>query len=137
CVRARSCSESALRVGSWLAFERTINRKRGDGGVALNWSGVATDSLSAFALDLGAGRADSGVNDVVARLSWGIRSVRMRTQIFHESGVCRAVIAPASGVGAYVAARREIGNAQAFEVTAGIELHPFVVPWAAAVHSQD
>jgi len=128
---------SARGPGPWVAFESSIDRRRGEGGLAFNWSGVAQDSLSAFALDLGAGRADSGANHVATRVSWGVRFVPMRTEIFHDNGICRAIIAPASGARLYVAARRETGGPQALEVTAGIELHPFGGRWAITVHNQD
>lgn len=125
CLRDWSCARRALRAGPWLAFERSNARNLGEGGLALSWAPVDTISWSAFSLDLGAGHADSGATELVAKLDWGTRFVRMRSSIVGEGGACRAVVAPASGADIYVALRRETNGSGALELTAGIELHPF------------
>jgi len=75
--------------------------------------------LSTFGLRAGAGYGSVRVPHAVLQLSWGSRYVDMRRR-----STCPAVIAPASGVRIFVAARREFDAAGGLEVTGGIEWEP-------------
>jgi hypothetical protein len=125
CLENRTCERPPLRLGPWLGVDSTLDRTRGEGGIAFDLGGPREISWSTFGLRLGAGYATSRVADVVGQLSWGTRFVRWRRRDVYEGGPCPAVVAPVSGLRLVIAARRELDGPRGFEVAVGIEWRPF------------
>jgi hypothetical protein len=122
CVFDGTCDVPRLRLGPWLGIDSASDRKRGEGGVAFSLAGPRISSLSAFGLRAGAGHATTGETHVVAQLSWGTRTVRMRAR--GGLRLCYRTVVPASGLRLFVAARREIEGPGQLQVVAGVEWQP-------------
>jgi hypothetical protein len=125
CLQRGICERPQLRLGPWLGVDSTLDRTRGEGGVALDLGGPRERSWSTLGLRIGAGYASNRAADIVGQLSWGTRFVRWRRRGIYEGGPCPAVVAPVSGLRVFVAARRELDGPRALDVTAGIEWRPF------------
>jgi hypothetical protein len=113
---------SELGVGPWLALESPFDELRGEGGLALAFDGTQTVSWSTWRLRVGAGYGTDRVGHLVGQLSWGPRYVGARRRRVRSG--CRPIIAPASGLRAFVALRSELESPARSEVTLGIEWDP-------------
>jgi hypothetical protein len=125
CLARRTCERPQLRLGPWLGLDSTVDRTRGEGGLAFDLGGPREISWSTFGLRLGAGYATTRAADVVGQLSWGTRFVRWRRRGVYAGGPCPAVVAPVSGARLFIAARRALDGPPGFEVALGIEWRPF------------
>jgi hypothetical protein len=114
---------SELRAGPWVALESTVDRARGEGGLALDLGTQMATSFSTLGVRAGAGYGSGGVAHVVGEISWGVRYVEMRKsepQLFK----CAATVAPVSGLRIFTAVRQQLVAPGALEVTMGIEWEP-------------
>jgi hypothetical protein len=118
------CAPWRLRLGPWIGFDSPVDRARIEGGAALNLGGPRARSWSTFGLRAGVGHGLTEATDVVGQISWGTRLVAMRKSNLDPGGPCRAVIAPASGLRVFLAARRDISVDRRLELTLGIEWQP-------------
>jgi hypothetical protein len=114
---------SELRAGPWLGLESTVDRARGEGGLALDLGGQTGVSFSTLGVRAGAGYGSDRTAHFVGELSWGVRYVEMRKSE-PQLGQCPATIAPVSGVRVFTAVRRELEASGAVEITMGIEWEP-------------
>ena len=114
---------SELRAGPWVGFESTVDRARGEGGIALDLGGQMGASFSTLGVRAGAGYGSGNVAHLVGEIPWGVRYVEMRKSE-PQLGKCAATIAPVSGLRVFTAVRREFEASGALEITTGVEWEP-------------
>ncbi|WP_394834384.1 hypothetical protein LVJ94_48580 [Pendulispora rubella] len=120
-----------IRLGPWGAMETTLDRVRGEGGLAFSLGQVRHARWGTFAVRAGGGHGSDGSSHLVGVFTWGVRYVPGRDDPEHDALNPRT-FALASGARLFAAVRTTDEPAHASELVFGLEFEPtwFLPPYS-------